>query len=64
MWYSQPSKSQLRRAELEFELRHEDMAQRNPVARYANQFNKSATFVDQKKAAKSGYVKHKNNYED
>jgi len=64
MWSSQPSKSQLRRAELSFELRHEDMAQRNPVARYANQFNKSATFVNQKKAAKAGYVKHKGDYEE
>lgn len=64
MWSSQPTKSQFRLRELSFELRHEDMAKRNPVARHANQFNKSATFVNQKKAAKTGYVKHKGNYED
>ena len=32
---------------------------RNPVAKHARSFNKSAVFRDRKKAAKRGYVKHK-----
>lgn len=32
---------------------------RNPVAKNMNKFNKPATQTDRKKAAKKGYVKHK-----
>ena len=35
------------------------MRLRNPVARHARAFNKSATMVDRKAAAKRGYTKHK-----
>jgi hypothetical protein len=35
------------------------MKQRNPVARHARAFNKSAVMVDRKAAAKRGYRKHK-----
>lgn len=31
----------------------------NPVARYAQQFNKAATHTDRKKASKRGHIKHK-----
>jgi hypothetical protein len=36
------------------------MKQRNPVARHARAFNKSAVMVDRKAAAKRGYRKHRN----
>lgn len=32
---------------------------RNPVAKYARQFNKSSVQADRKKASKAGYQKHK-----
>jgi hypothetical protein len=32
---------------------------RNPVAKNMNKFNKPATQTDRKKAAKKGYIKHK-----
>ena len=35
------------------------MKERNLVAKHARQFNKAATFVDRKKAAKKGHTKHK-----
>lgn len=34
-------------------------AQPNFVAKHAQQFNKAAVFVDRKKAAKKGAIKHK-----
>ena len=37
---------------------------RNPVAKNMNKFNKPATQTDRKKAAKKGYVKHKQEKND
>ena len=38
------------------------MKDRNLVAKHARQFNKAATFVDRKRAAKKGYTKHRKSY--
>ena len=38
------------------------MKQRNPVAKHSRQFNKAATHIDRKAAAKRGYSKHKPAY--
>jgi len=40
------------------------MKDRNHVAKHACQFNKAAVFVDRKKSAKKGVVKHKNRLTD
>ena len=37
---------------------------KNPVAKNCRKFNKAVVHVDQKKAAKAGKVKHKQNYKE
>ena len=38
-----------------------DSRKNNPVAKHANQFNRSNKFIDRKKSLKRGYTKFKQN---